>query len=382
MRIVYLLIMVRKTKKQLVQRIIQLLENKPMTVNELSIAVGSNWDTVYKALDLLKSVNIVLEIEEGNKKIFKKIDDASIPKREDTLLGIPVSRKSEDLCYYLFNKVKQKWIKKTKQEPNRTQMQKVVGEIADNIKLPYEIPRGWYLFGQVCVLEYNPIQEYHSEFQNNIPELNREIDSAIEIYSRYDKTIDVLFEQYKRKNKVLYLARLKLKQILCYELNQETKPLISKLLNSFAMNFPQKEDNKNIIKLLDAYISIVNRLFIERQELEELHNLIIDCFISLWELIATYNLFSDLINGNYGYEYGILKKYFEPRFNTLIALCEDYLEELMGYLPPKKIDKSSELFKLMSSAKPKILTKEEKEKLFEDYEVKDVSDRFRKFDLN
>ena len=374
--------MVRKTKKQLVQRIIQLLENKPMTVNEISVAVGSNWDTVYKALDLLKGINLVLEIEEGNKKVFKRVDDVSIHKREDTLLGIPITKKCEDLCYYLFNKVKQKWIQKTKQEPNRTQMQKVVGEIADNIKLPYEIPRGWYLFGQVCILEYKPTQEYHSEFQNNIPELNKEIDNAIEIYSKYNKTVDVLFEQYKRKNKVLYLARLKLKQILCYELNQETKPLISKLLNSFAMNFPKKEDNKNIVKLLNAYVSIVNRLFIERQELEELHNLIIDCFISLWELMATYNLFDDLVNGNYGYQYGILRKYFEPRFDTLIALCEDYLEELDSYLPPKELDKNSKLFKLIGSTKPKVLTKEEKEKLFENYEEKDVSNRFRKFNLN
>jgi DNA-binding transcriptional ArsR family regulator len=374
--------MVRKTKKQLVQRIIQLLENKPMTVNEISVAVGSNWDTIYQALDLLKSINLVLEIEEGNKKIFKKVDDMSIPRREDTLLGIPITKKCEDLCYYLFDKVKQKWIQKTKQEPNRTQMQKAVGEIADNIKLPYEIPRGWYLFGQVCVLEYDPTQEYHSEFHNNIPELNRAIDNAIEVYSKYDKTIDVLFEQYKRKNKVLYLARLKLKQILCYELNQETKPLISKLLNSFAMNFPKKEDNNDIVKLLNAYVSIVNRLFIERQELEELHNLIIDCFISLWELMATYNLFNDLVNGNYGYKYGILRKYFEPRFDTLRALCEDYLEELDSHLPPKNFDKNSKLFKLIGSAKPKVLTKEEKEKLFENYEEKDVSDRFGKFNLN
>jgi len=374
--------MVRKTKKQLIQRIIQLLENKPMTVNEISVAVGSNWDTIYKALDLLKSINLVLEVGKGNKKIFKKVDDTNIPKREDTLFGIPISRECEDLCYYLFNKVKQKWIQKTKQKPNRTQMQKVIAEIADNIELPYKIPRGWYLFGQVCVLECDPKQEYHSEFKNNIPGLDKEIDNAIEIYSKYDKTRDVLFEQYQRKNKVLYLARLKLKQLLYYELNQETKPLVSKILNSFVMNFPRKEDNKDIVKLLDAYISIVNRLFIEKKELEELHNLIVDCFISLWELMASYNLFNDLINGDYGYKYEILRKYFEPRFDTLIVLCEDYLKELDSYLPSKEIDKNSKLFKLMGSAKPRVLTEEGKKKLFEDYENKDTSNIFRELNLN
>ena len=150
------------------------------------------------------------------------------------------------------------------------------------------------------------------------------------------------------------------------------------------MNFPEKEDNKETIQLLNAYTSILNRLFLERNEdeLEELHNLIIDCFISLWELMATYNLFNDLVNGNYGYDYENLRMYFKPRFDTLIALCKDYLEELDSYLLPKEIDKNSKLYKLMGSAKPKVFTKEDKKKLFENYEDKDVSDRFRKFNLN
>ena len=376
--------MVRKTKKQLVQRIIQLLENKPMTVNEISVAVGSNWDTIYQALDLLKSVNLVLEMEEGNKKIFKKVDDASIPKREDTLLGIPINRKCEDLCYYLFKRVKQEWMQKTKEEPNRTQMQKAVGEIADNLKLPYEIPRGWYLFGKVCVLEYNPKEEYHSEFENNIPGLDKEIDNAIEIYSNCGNTYEIHAQQYERKNNKLYASKLKLKRLLHYRLDQNVKLLISKLLYSLEINFSKKEDNQDIIQLLNTYSSIINRLFVERneEELEEVHNLIIDCFISLWEFMATYNLFSDLLNGNYGYTYEILRKYFNPRFDTLLALCKDYLEELNSYLLPREIDQNSKLYKLMGSAKPKVLTKEEKEKLFEDYGDKNLSDRFRKFNLN
>ncbi len=56
---------------------------------------------------------------------------------------------------------------------------------------------------------------------------------------------------------------------------------------------------------------------------------------------------------------------------------------------PKKIattlteeDKKSPLYKLMGSAKEKKLTKEEEEKLYEDYEHKDLSYLFRKYGLN
>lgn len=377
--------MVRKTKKQLVQRILHLLENKPMTINELAVEVDSNWDTVHKALDLLKSVDVVLEVEEENKKVFKKVKEVDVTRREDTLLGIPLNKETENLCNYLFMKVRKRWLEKTNILPNKTQMQKVIAEIADSIKLPIEIPRGWYLFGQICVLEYNPEQEYLYEFKEKIPNLDEAIDNAINIYSKYiGNTRAILSEQYQRKHKTLYLAKLKLQQILCFGLNQETKPLISKLLNSFAMNFPRKEDNKEIVNILNAYVSIINQLFIEKNEkdLNDLQITINDCFISLWELMATYNLFNDLISGNYGYKYVTLKKYFDPRKETLIAVCKEYLEELNSSLSSKQIDEISWIFKLKGSVKPKVLTEEEKKKLFDNYENKDTSNIFRELNLN
>lgn len=352
--------MPRKTRKQIIQNVLQLIEAKPSTVNELAESLGSNWDTVYKALTLLKSVGLVEELEESNKKVFKKKEGTSVIRRTDTLFGIPISKECEDLCYYLFIKVKEKWVQKTKNPPNKTQMQKVIAEIADNIKMPVEIPRGWYLFGQVCVLEYDPNKEYETEFEGNIPKLNEELDKAVEIYSKYNNTLGVLFEQYQRKNKTLYLARLKLSQVLDYKIDQKAKPIISSLLYSFAMNFPEKEDNKAVTSVLNSYVSIINQILIEKDEkdLETLHMLIEDSFISLWELMATYNLFNDLVSGNYGYEYNTLKDYFNPRVETLTALCKEYLEELNGTLLPKHIDKDSKLFKLMGSVKE--LSPEEK----------------------
>ena len=150
------------------------------------------------------------------------------------------------------------------------------------------------------------------------------------------------------------------------------------------MNFPRKEDNKDIISILNAYVSIVHQLFIEKneKELNDLQLTINDCFISLWELMATYNLFNDLVNGNYGYDYITLKKYFDPRKETLIVVCKEYLEELNSSLASKQIDEKSWIFKLKGSVKPKVLTEEEKNKLFENYENKDTSNVFRELDLN
>lgn len=374
----------RKTKKQLVQRILQLLENKPMTRNELSEKVGSNWDTIENALGLLKSVGLIMEVKEGNKKIFKKAEESRVIKRNDTLLGIPITTEAEELCKYLFLKVKERWLKKTKEVPNKTQMQKVIAEITETVSLPIKIPCGWYLFGKLCILEYDPEQEYFTNFKGNISNLSEGIDKAIEIYINCKNAREVLFEQYQRKNKLLYLARLKLQQLLSYEITQENKQLISKLLHAFIINFSRREDNREIISLLDCYVSIVNQILLEKsgKELGDIQNTINDCFISLWELLATYNLFDDLVNGDYGYEYEILKKYFDPRNETLVALCKEYLAELNSSLSIKPVDKNSQLFKLMGSTKTKILTEDEKKRLFEDYEQKDISNVFGELNLN
>lgn len=372
----------KKTKKQLIQKIIQSLNEGSKTINEIAENAGSNWDTINQNLDILKKLDIVEEGSEDNKKIFK-LKKQSLIYRDDTLFGLPISHNAENLCNYLFVKIKEKWVQKKQCIPNKTQMQKVVAEIANNVEAFSIIPRGWYLFGEMCTLQYSPDKNYQYKQVKEEAEWDTGINKAIDIYSKYEHTREILFEQYQRRGKALYLNKLNLQQALYSKIDSETKKLISRLLYNFAMEFPLKEDNKDIVEMLNMYVSITGEMLLEKSDndIVEIQPLLIDCFIAVWELIAMYNLLDSLAERKFESR-DTLWKYFKGRVELSKTECIEYLSELNNYIPPKAVGNGTSLHKLMGSVKPRELSKEEKEKLFVDYESKDTSDIFRKLNLD
>lgn len=373
----------KKTKKQLIQKILQSLSKDPQTINEIAENAGSNWDTISQNLGILKELGIVEELNDNHKKIFK-LKKNEIIYRDDTLFGLPINNTAENLCNYLFVRIKKKWQEKKQFELNKTQMQKVVAEIAENVNDFSIIPRGWYLFGEMCILQYDPAKEYKHKIIKEEASWGAEIDRAIDIYAKYEHTPELLFEQYSRRNKELYLHKLNLQRALYSRIDADTKKLISQLLYGFAIKFPSKTDNKDIVQMLNMYVSITNQILLEKPEAEiaELQPQLIDCFIAVWELIAMYNLLDSLAEGNFGYTRDMLWKYFKDRSEVSKIECIEYLSELNSYISPKVFEKDSKLYKLMGSVKPRELSEEEKNKLFADYESKDTSDIFRKLNLD
>lgn len=371
----------RKTKKQMVQRVLQLLETKPMTVNEIAVNINSNWDTVNKSLELLESLNLVEWEGEENKRIFKaNIDNPTL--RKDTLFGIPIIReKDENLCKMLFMKIREKWFTKNKFYPNRTLMQKMVVRIADELHLP--IPRGWYIFGKMAVLQYDSEVNYQYE-PVPIPELDNKMDAIAEHFSKFN-AFDAQLEQYKHDKKMLYLAKLRIQESLSkYVFDKDTIKNLSNLLYIFAREFPSNEDNGIITETVNSFVSIVNQLFIQnsKEELNKMRQFLVDSFASVWELMAIYNLFDSLVAGNFGYERRSLKKYFDKRLDTLLAISLDYIAELDSRIAKPRISKEEDnLLKFKGIIyKPKKLSEEERKILLEEFS-KDKSDIFREFNL-
>ena len=371
----------RKTKKQMVQRVLQLLETKPMTVNEIAVNINSNWDTVNKSLELLESLNLVAWEGEGNKRIFKaQIDSPTL--RKDTLFGIPIMReRDENLCKMLFMKIKGKWFNKNKVYPNKTLMQKMIVRIADEFNLP--IPRGWYIFGKMVVLQYDSEVNYPYE-PVSITDLDGKLDVIIEHFSKFS-AFDAQLEQYKHDRKTLYLAKLRVQEILSkYVFDKDTIKNLSNLLYIFAREFPSTEDNGNIIETVNSFVSIVNQLFIQnsKEELDEMRQFLVDSFASVWELMAIYNLFDSLAAGDFGYERKSLKRYFDRRLDTLLAISSDYLAELDSRIAKPRIAKEEDNLLTFKGIiyKPKKLSEEERRILFEEFS-KNTSDIFREFDL-
>jgi len=374
--------MKRKTKKQMVQRVLQLLETKPMTVNEIAVNINSNWDTVNKTLEILESLSLVEWEGEGNKKLFKARVDGTLTLRKDTLFGIPIIReRDENLCKMLFMKLKQKWFEKNHTYPNKTLMQKMVVKVADNFNLT--IPRGWYIFGKMTILQYDQEIDYPYE-DVEIQDINPYLNEIVDHFSKFVKTFDVQLDQYEDNKKMLYLAKLKIQEILSkYVFDKETSKNLSNLFFIFAKEFPAKGDNLEIIESINAFVSTVNQLLIQKskEELDQIRQLMMDSFASVWESMAIYNLFDSLVEENFGYERRSLKKYFDKRIETLLAISWDYIAELDLLIERPELNKNSPLLKFKGIIyKLRKLSEEERKVLFEEFS-KDKSDIFREFNL-
>ena len=372
----------RKTKKQMVQRVLQLLETKPMTVNEIAVNIDSNWDTVNKTLEILESLNLVEWEGENSKELIKAKLDCTIMLRKDPLFGIPIIRdEGENLCKMLFMKLKQRWFEKNHNYPNRTIMQKMVVKTADKFNLP--IPRGWYIFGKMSILQYDQEIDYPYE-EVEVQNLKPYLEEVVGHFSKFAKTFEVQLDQYKDHEKMLYLAKLKIQEILYkYVFDKETSKNLSNLFFIFAKEFQVKEDNLEIIESINAFVSTINQLLIQKskQDLDQIRHIMMDSFASIWELIAVYNLFDSLVEENFGYERKSLRKYFDKRIETLLAISWDYIGELDLLIEKPELNKNSPLLKFKGIVyKPKKLSEEERKMLFEEFS-KDKSDIFREFNL-
>lgn len=370
----------RKTKKQMIQRILLLLEHSPRTINELAVHLSSNWSTINKNLSLLESIHVVESIEKEGQKYFKASAKDPVTLRDDTLYGIPINKKDEELCKFLFKKIKEAWIKIKSSPPKKTEMQKAVVEVANRLGL--SIPSGWYIFGKMCILEYNPQIEYESK-EIEIENLGKTIQEVVVEYSSCKNTCELMEKQYRKYNNQLYLAKLRFSELLEYDMNDATQKALSRMSYMFLFNFEKKEDNTDICAMIEAYISAMGTILLSKnkKEIESMRELLREGFISIWELIASYNLFDSLAEGNFGYGRDELRKYFRCRIETLTLVCEQYLEELLCYVPKQEqIDDNFSKFK--GILKFKRLTGKERQDMFKEFEKSDTSNIFRELNLN
>lgn len=360
----------RKTKKQVIQHLLLILREQPLSINELAVKAEINWETTKGYLEFLKDLKIIDEFEQGNKRMFNLI--MPIETNKDTLFNLPINPKDEVLCKSLFGFVRQRWYQKMGKYPGRTQLQKTVIEIADRAGL--DIPRGWYILGEMCVLQYNDMETYEANPEYMTRELTVTVDLCIDELSKLT-TDEIIQRQYERKNKRLYLVKKKLNEVLLNEIGtQEQKQQIGALLYSLAINFPEKTDNKEIIELLNLFVGCVNQLLVLKsvKEIEFLREEIQEIYLLLWELMASYNLFWSLTEEHKKYSKEAIIPYFKPRFETLIQLARELLAHFAENCKfTIEGDKYKGLYELKGSVKPIEYPEQEKKRWLAEFEKKD-----------
>ncbi len=341
----------RKGNSEILKQSYSILQNGPISVNELADKLGSNWATAKRALDTLEEIGLAARQETDGRKYFLKQELAPLVPQSSTLFNLPLSDKRMEICRALYAKIKTKWHEKNKAIPNKIQTQKIASCIARKFN-QLDIPHVWYLYGNTLVLSYNPSEDYSDASSDalNSQDILKEIDSAINEFSKSKNSKEIMQIQYAADGAPkIYSTKLNLYTLLTtYDLDvQEVRNKLVFLLSQFRNELPQNEETKKIHVFLAEFNSTINRA-LQQKQINEFRPQIISTFQNIWGLTALY------------YFVQSAKAYFsevevrtnvEPKRNRIIIEAQENLLELEGLFPQNILAEDLPKFKFLTELK-------------------------------
>jgi len=326
-------------RSEIYHQVVQELRKGPSTILQVAKATDINWETVKYAIETLEKIKIIRSYQE-NRKMHYVVDESHfLDLRKDTLLGLPLTPDQEKITNALLNRIKQRWQELTKRPVSKTFLQKILVRLVEENKIP-NVPYGWYLFGEYAVL-FNTDDDVIS-----IKKYDTQIDVIIKDYASFENTNELLQAYYTRKRNELYLLRLKISNILLEPFTVSSLSTLKKNVRDFLLTFPITDDNKEIVENLNAFASMLFRLINNKneKEVEDLRSLLNDTFSSLWESMATYNLYQSL-QDNEWYDLATLQRYYKLRIEIVQEIVESYLTVLNDQTPNLEIPKNDPINK-------------------------------------
>jgi DNA-binding transcriptional ArsR family regulator len=275
----------------IIKTIISKLQEGPKSINQIA-GKDLNWRTADKYLKQLEELNIVTKRKLGNSIIYYLYD-------KDTFFKIPLSKEKKLLVEDIYAK-----IKKHSKNLTKTQAHKILFEL--NQKFNLNIPIGWYLYGPICLQQFNGNEKEYNLLNNIqikfLKETTQEY-SSIDNFELEDKI-------YKKTNNKLYLLKKSL-QKKSENVNLEMMDLI--------MLSP--DETKELVTDYARAVMLLGWNF----KTKELFNLI-------WKYIATVNFKNDL-KEYFNYDLDI---YFKNKIEEYKSEAEKILDDLVIHFADKK----------------------------------------------
>ena len=330
-------------RSDIYHRIVQELRKGPSTILQVAKATDINWETVKYAIETLEKIKIIRSYQENGKAYYVVDESHFLDLRKDTLLGLPLDKNQEKATTELFNRIKQRWQELTGRPVSKTFLQKILVRLVEENNIS-NVPYGWYLFGECAVLfnsddDVAPIKKYDTQ-----------IDEIVNDYAVFENTNELLQSYYTKKRNELYLLRLKISNILLEPFTVSSLSTLKKNVRDFLLTFPITGDNKEIVENLNAFASMIFRLINNKneKEVEDLRSLLNDTFSSLWESMATYNLYQSLQDKGW-YDLATLQRYYKLRIEIVQEIVESYLTVLNDQTPNLEIPKNNPINKFKST---------------------------------
>jgi DNA-binding transcriptional ArsR family regulator len=375
--------MKKKGSNELIEGIYMSLQSGPKSINDVAAGADTNWESARNSLELLKSLGLVIESEEGNKRLFRLKEPSRIYEG-DVLFGLPLTKERNNLLSYLFMRIREEWKKKTGFFPNKSQVQKVLVKAVEDCKL--DVPIGWYKFGMISVRNYDPLRAYEYVVPQDSKKINDCVSGAVDYYKDCRNSAELKNRQYSAKNNRLYLLKEKLSQIAFIRFTEENRMMLRELLTEFAFAFPLTDDNRDLVKELNMFLATVISVVKSNDEegLDACRADLSAGFDALWDTAATYMFYDSLRNY---YPKDVLDSQFRADLEFKKYEVMEHISDLESCVKQVKEEDFADkkfLDKFMGIMPPQEdMSREERKALVEEFaKDKKRSDIFREYGLD
>jgi len=318
----------REKRANIYQQIVDYLRTGEYTILQVANADASNklnWETARNAIQTLEQIKIISSHKKNGRTYYYLDESRLIAFKENTLMGLPLDKIHEQKAKQLFSRFVERWGLLNPARPiNKTFLQKMLIRLIKEKNIP-NIPYGWYIFGECAVLQFDPCSA--SEFGlQAADEYDADIDAIIQEYSKFNTTKELLSHYYTQEGNELYLTRIKISDILNMPFTEDSISMLKRNIRTFLFSFVKTEDNGEIIEYLNGFASMLTRMINNNNlnQLEDYREDINTAFMSVWELIATYNLYDSLLKHGF-YLPSVLKKYYTLQVENLKCIADNYL---------------------------------------------------------
>ncbi len=301
----------RRTQPEIIKAIRIVLSKKSASINEIADDIDAKWETVEKALTLLKEMDFVSEMGEGNAREFTlKRRPSDLKKGQGTLFRIPLSPKEQLYSDFLIYEVIHQWKAVNGSVPNHTQIQKAAVAVADQLQLP--VPRAWYLYGKLLLRCCNPEEPPTlTEVPAEAVEIRRVVKKFVEQLGNLLNTDQLMKEQYLREESRLYEVKRRLMWIGANDLNAyETRQKTISLLYELLIEIPRHLDKGVIREIAQGFVSAAVQLLLHAEDVNKYSNELADAFRAVWDFLAV-EIFVDTLVGYSNYDREAILPYVE-----------------------------------------------------------------------
>jgi len=290
-------IMGKKTKSELVEKVISALDAKKNTINEIATHIGSNWSTVKDTLDFLEKYGLVTYYTEKNVKIYTRKSTAKkIEESSETFFKLPVTEEQKVLAHSLFGQVQVEYEKIAHRRAGKIVAQKVIEDLEDDSKII--LPSGWYLYGLTSVFSYNPEVDYPINATVITEPIKKKVAVLTKEYAKLKTIEDIMAHQYRKHKNYLYLTKLNLSKLSSKGMNlqsKETKQAIQTYLANFLLYLPKGEYCDEVYEVVNKYVLIMNKLLLGNENLNLIKPYLEIALAAVWKYVATVKFFNDLL---------------------------------------------------------------------------------------